>query len=430
VLTVSEPHAASETSSSDSSSTIFSASHPKAINPSPSRQLEGRSPLNDVDSELPGRKKDISNTNNHANEETIGSQVEHELDDDEVIHGLTEAKAVFSDGKLPDFVIRKPGESLTRDVIFRSQKKQEDVLVDGELRFEFWDDEGKQGFWTLTDDEGFTWIVKYFLKGQQYRIWMGVNGGYHENIVFSTKRKSRPELEKLTSQGTVIGDSGESEDDMLGTGRRLRKRNIDQVRPYSTERTNYKRSKDGKQEKNFKREYTSDTSISPIASKTLGKYRDNRNKNATRPPPPSRRALAKSKPPSKSTIPFNGFETRATPSTAPEPAINAKILNGTTLYVFMDNDFDSAPAAIYLKSCGDVDLFFSVMALAAGVEDHDIHHITVRFDWLPDSKPNTIRMIRGLADSYDKMMEEIREAPAWKEGGEGRASVVVNVVSK
>jgi hypothetical protein len=430
LLTLSESQAASETNSSHSSSTILSASNSRAINSSSSRQPEGRRPPYDVDSELPVRTNDISNANDYANEEAIGSQVEYEMDDDEVIHGLTEAKAVFSDGKLPDFVIRKPGENLTRDVMFRSQKKREDVLVDGELIFEFWDDEQKLGFWTLTDDEGFTWIVKYFLQGQQYRIWMGVGAGYHENIVFSTKRKSRPELEKPTSQGTVIVDSGESEDDMLGTARRLRKRNIDQVRPYSTERTNYKRSKDGMKEKNFKREFTSDASVSPAASKTSGKDLDRRNKNAPRPPPPSRRALVKSKPPGKSDIPSGGFETKATPSPTSEPAITAKILNGTTLYVFLADDFDFPPTAIYLKSCRDVDQFFSVMALAAGVEERDIRHITVRFDWLPESKPNTIRMIRGLADSYDKMMEEIREAPAWKKGGEGRASVFVNVVSK
>jgi hypothetical protein len=39
-------------------------------------------------------------------------------------------------------------------------------------------------------------------------------------------------------------------------------------------------------------------------------------------------------------------------------------------------------------------------------------------------------MIHGLPDSYDNMMEEIREAPGWEKGGDGRASVFVNVVLK
>jgi hypothetical protein len=430
VPTDSEPHACSESSSSHSSSTISSTPNSRAINPSASRQPEGRRPSYDVDGELPVRTNDISNTNDYVNEEALESQVEHEMDEEEVIHGLTEAKAVFSNGKLPEFVIRKPGGDLSRNVIFRSQNKQEDILVDGKLVFEFWDDERKLGFWTLTDDEGFAWIVKYFSQGQQYRIWMGAEAGYHEKLVFSTKRRLRPELEKLAIQGDGIGDGGESEDDMVNTGRRLRKRNIDQLRPYSTERTNYKRSKDGMKEKNFKQEYTSDASLSPVPTRTSAKNLSHQNNKAPRPPPPSRGALAKRKPPRKSGIPSNGLETKAIPSSKPEPAIDVKILNGTTLYVFLNDDFDSAPTAIYLKSCQDVDRFFSVMALAAGTEEGDIHHLTVRFDWLPDSKPNTIRMIRGLADSYDKMMEEIRGAPAWKNGGDGKASVFLNVVVK
>ncbi len=70
------------------------------------------------------------------------------------------------------------------------------------------------------------------------------------------------------------------------------------------------------------------------------------------------------------------------------------------------------------------------MPVVAGVGGKDIRQITVRFDWVLETRLNTIRMVPGLSDSYDKMVEEIRKAPAWKNGGDGRVSVMVNVMLK
>jgi hypothetical protein len=70
------------------------------------------------------------------------------------------------------------------------------------------------------------------------------------------------------------------------------------------------------------------------------------------------------------------------------------------------------------------------MPLVAGTEEHAIVQITVRLDLLPGSKPNTVRMIRGLANTYDKMMEEIGGAPGWRVGGDARASGFLNAVLK
>ncbi len=60
-----------------------------------------------------------------------------ENEDEEEVHGLSEARAVYSGQSLPDFVIRRPGDSLKREVLFRPRKKQhDDSLVRGELSFE------------------------------------------------------------------------------------------------------------------------------------------------------------------------------------------------------------------------------------------------------------------------------------------------------
>ena len=71
-----------------------------------------------------------------------------------------------------------------------------------------------------------------------------------------------------------------------------------------------------------------------------------------------------------------------------------------------------------------------MMPVVAGVEDGDIRQITVRFHWVQAPNLNTIRMVRGLSDSYDKMVEEISKAPAWRKGGNGKVGVFVNVVLK
>ncbi len=357
----------------------------------------------------------------HLEEENV------ENENDEEIHGLSEAKAVFSDQKLPDFVIRKPTDSLKREVLFRPRKKQqEDSLVSGELSFEFWDKGQKHGFWSLTDDEGFKWIVRYFFDCQAYRAWMGVGSGYDGNgLAFSVRRKQGSQ--KLPSQSRVVGDTEESDNETVDTGRTFRKRNIDQVRPYSTELTNYKRSQDGKKQKNFKREYTDDPETS--ARIPLAKAPPHRShKKASRTPPASRHSSAHIKGPSTSRLSSDITERKVTPSPTPEPVSVEKLQANTTLYIFANND--DPPATVYLKSCKDAESFFSIMPLVAGVDEHDIRQITARFDWLPDSTPNTIRMIRAIPDSYDKMMEEIREAPGWRKGGDGKASVIVNVVLK
>lgn len=194
----------------------------------------------------------------HQIEESVSEEElveeEEEGEEEDYIQGLREAKAVYSSRKQPDFVIGRPGDGLTRDVAFRPRNKRDDPLRDGELTFEFWNEEQTRGFWTLTDDKGFRWIVKFFPKGQEYRAWMGIAAGYDaKGLAFPRKRKHISEAQELETQNAVVGDSEGLEDDALRTARSFRKRNIDQVHPYHTEQTNYKRSKYGKKKKTSRR---------------------------------------------------------------------------------------------------------------------------------------------------------------------------------
>jgi hypothetical protein len=204
-----------------------------------------------------------------ANEEEIDGLLEDNvIDDDEEgeeeqepkeMYGLKEAKAVYSDRKPPDFVIQRPCNGLARKMAFRPRKKRDQSLISGKLAFEFWNEDETRGFWTLTDDKGYKWIVKYFASSQEYRAWTGIESGYGDKgLAFSRKRGHGSEYRRIVGQSTVAGDSEESEHDQIETGKTFRKRNIDQIHPYSTEKTNYKRSKDGKKKKqNFKTQFTS-----------------------------------------------------------------------------------------------------------------------------------------------------------------------------
>lgn len=344
-------------------------------------------------------------------EDEVESQIQDELAGDGEIHGLNEARAVYSDGKLPDFVIRQPGDSLTRQVVFRPCKGRDGALIDGKLRFEFWDEERKQGFWTLTDDEGFDWIVKYFAKGNEYRAWLGAEIGYDRSgLAFVRKRPHGGDAQNVASQSPVSEYNDESAGGQLNTGRTFRKRTIDQIHPYSTERSNYMRSKSGTKTLDYKRQDLSEEGPSVRAVRTKERARRassvRRSPQPSRPPPERSTALAKPR------LSLDRIEGKVTPAPTSDGVSVERIREHTTLYIFTNSDFDAAPGTVYLRSCRDVDSFFSTMAFVAGAdEEDDVRQITVRFDWVPDSKPKTIRMLRGIADSYDKMIEEIREAP-------------------
>lgn len=371
----------------------------------------------------------ISNIVRLGDGEDFDDQTDDEMVEEEEFHGLSEARHLFSGKDLPDFVLRRPTGGLTRNVVFRPRNQPDGDFLDGELVFEFWDKEKTRGFWTLRDDVGFGWIVKYSLQDRGYRAWMGVEFGFDQRcLAYPQGQKQSSETQRRASRSTVVEDSEESEVELIDNRRTFRKRNIDQVHPYTTEKSNYKRSRYGKRKENFKKEYTSGASPGLSVPISVTKGRAERSNGRSRTPPLSKLGAPQTKETSKSRLSSGSTDTKATPSNEPEPVSLERIQNDTTLYVFINSDFEDAPATVYLKSCKDINSLFSIVALVAGIKEDDIRILTVQFDWLPYSIPNTIRMIKGLSDSYEKLIEEVREAPAWRKGGEGRVGVYVNVV--
>jgi hypothetical protein len=350
------------------------------------------------------------------------SESDLEINAEVEITALKEARREYRNRE-PDFIIGKPRDGTTRKV---DGITRDGTLVDSELLFEYWDQDQTRGFWTYTDDDGDKFIVKFFGAGAEYRPWLGVKEGYHRVAMAFARKSGRSSVApSVTGQSTIVvgNDASDNENSEDEHRRTLRKRNIDQIHAYSTEKTNYKRSKYGRRKKNFKKQYSS-----TFAAST--ENRPDRSNQLSRPPLSSRRASGQDQAASKSRLSTSSTAVMLTHSPTPERVSLEMIQSNTTLYVFVDSDFDAAPGTLYLKSCRDIDSFFSKMPLVAGVEEGEIRQITVRFDWLPDSTLNTIRMIRGLADSFDKMVEEISKAPAWKKGGDGTVDILVNVVLK
>ncbi len=162
------------------------------------------------------------------------------------------------------------------------------------------------------------------------------------------------------------------------------------------------RSKDGKKKRNYKTEFIPDGRL--FAARPSTKAPLHRSHDKSRTPPVSRHASGQSNASSRSRLSSGSIERKVTPSPKPKPASLEKIQDDTTLFIFTNftsSDFDAAPGVVYLKSCRVMESLVSIiMPIVAGVEEHDIRQSTVRFDWLPESNANIIRMIHGLPDSY------------------------------
>lgn len=82
-----------------------------------SPQEESQCPSSQSSRTIQAPEPHAVNSPNFANcsdEEDIGGQSENAMNDEEEIHGLSQARATYLGQKLPDFVIRRPGDGLRK----------------------------------------------------------------------------------------------------------------------------------------------------------------------------------------------------------------------------------------------------------------------------------------------------------------------------
>ena len=235
-------------------------------------------------------------------------------------------------------------------------------------------------------------------------------------------------------------ESNEAKTPTKGNGRSLRVRNLDQINPFSTEKENHRIKMRGQVPRNYKKSVLKDNKeaqTSPLTTKktsmvprraskvrrTVEQVAHSFSQDFTQTETPTVETSTVETPTVETPVPDGIVETPKNLS------ITEKMQRNTTLYI--STSIDDAPAVIYLKSCPNIETFFEIVHSLIEDDFDGIRYVTtVTFDWVSDERKRIIRMIEGMEDSYEKMMEELSKAPAWGIGGEGRASIFVNVVMK
>jgi len=97
-------------------------------------------------------------------------------------------------------------------------------------------------------------------------------------------------------------------------------------------------------------------------------------------------------------------------SNSATPSIDRYKQSHTTLHISPSKNDDGA-VPFYLHSCMTIETFFASARSVWRLRDKDeeVAAMTVRFDWL--KKAETMIVMREVADSFQKMLETIAEAP-------------------
>ena len=90
--------------------------------------------------------------------------------------------------------------------------------------------------------------------------------------------------------------------------------------------------------------------------------------------------------------------------------------HATTIYVTLaspeDGDEDSVPIPLYLSDYTTCQALFDGLCEVFGLGIQDRPSIIVTFPWRNDQN-NKIRLLRSLESSFEKLREEVRDAPCW-----------------
>ena len=300
---------------------------------------------------------------------------------------LAEAKTYYRLEK-PNFLTALSAGETSRVVYFTNGGT-------GKIHYEHWDEGGMMGFWTLRLANGEKRIVKYISKGNGYRVWLGVEEGFDTQIIAKTK------LASTRNRRMRFSDDDSEDGDKIGV-RSLRDRKRSQLMPYTVEKSNHKLAMQGKPPKRNSY-FDDDYAFGPSSQRTS-------------------EGPAKAK---KQRSGSNSEPQTLTPSWTQElPPLRNIMDERTTFYVRCGIELDSPAEIVILKDCTNIDDFFREVRHASCVDD--ISRLTVTFPWLQENATIYLREDRPV--SFEKMVQEITDAPCWKTAN-GKCSVKVQVIS-
>lgn len=328
---------------------------------------------------------------------------ESELRDYNLNRVLKAARAKFSN-EIPDFCFRNQGRSYV--VVDIGNDERTDIL------FQKWDSKSMYGFWTYEIRSGQKVIVKYFPADKHYRAYLGPDVGYGKEPIAWRKENSPGAIQRRQRPATYAESPTEASDDHVDAtdSHALRKRRRAQMMPYQSDKVkhNYARAK-GK----------------PMASSDLERELSQRQgdpdrKVARRQSVSStaskEKALAQSHHTSRVSRDVSKLSESGTPTRDSSGNLEARIRAHTTIRTRLHG---AACPLIphYFKNCDTIEKFLTNItdSWKFMLKNHEPEYMVIHFPWR--DKESNILIRAGLHDSFDKMTEEIREAPCWEAGG-------------
>lgn len=329
------------------------------------------------------QKQDCDQVEDEENESTTFDEI------------LCDAQDNYRDKK-PEFVIK--GSSALLDTT---------RLVDmgggqtAEMTFVAWDESKAYGYWVLEDNYCHLHIVKFFNKGKCYKAWLGMEHGFNDDPIAWPEMNPK-KTRSLTVEDDVDAvdqDEALSDEAQAGT-RHLRKKTWTQTHPYAADKEVHAATKQGKVKRKSDidaREAKRDKSLKRATPATPGQ---------------TPRATQKKQRRSRSTTTDVSEQPKRTPE---EFRVHVNVNAKTSLLTKLPPDDE--PLVIYLSECLDVTaLWDKVVSMWASEIEGTIKSMSIQFPWL--GSEYNIKLKAGLAGPYEKMIEEILDAPCWKDGAD------------
>lgn len=307
-------------------------------------------------------------------------------------------------GKKPDFVMTSAKLGITKLVDMEDGQTAEITCV-------AWGESKGQGYWLLEDNYGHKHIVKYFSTGRCYKKWLGFVEGFDEDPI-AWPDKSRKTLRVLTGEEDLdVVEDGELSDGPRAIRRDLRKKTWTQKHPYAVDKEVHAATRQGKVKR------TSDIDAREAQrDKSLKRARPSMTPATPRRTP---RGTRKKQRRSRSTTTNPSDQPELTPRN-----FLVHIKSRTTILTRLPPDDEPIP--MFLSDVPDVKTLWD-KTLSAWESDiyGTVKSMSIRFSWL--GPEYNIKLKTGLTGSYEKMMEEVKDAPCWKDGSD-KCSVDVLII--
>ena len=228
-------------------------------------------------------------------------------------------------------------------------------------------------------------------------------------------------VSRTRSRSAANGDADQSEEEGPARKKSLRQRTDKQKHPYQTEKARHSvKTKLGKGAN------SSDVDAE-MAKSTQGQSKGRKSKLPANRKTSNKRTLGRSsgsrKTSTESTVAvserssytpasFDAFLTQGVKIEQSEEQIAEK----TILWIYLKGDEEGVGAPVSLEYCLTIEKLMDIAKNTWSYKEGNLESIQCKLPWKKENK--TILIREGMEHSFDHMLKEIRNAPAWKKGGD------------